>query len=101
MRAGISTPATNIGRLDRQVDPEHLEPGGLRIRGWGNVADGATFTNVLQPGPLLFGKRRAYQRKGAMANFSGVCSGDSELMSSAVGRRTAARQSWRGLPACA
>lgn len=60
----------------RYVGLEHLEPGGLRIRSWGNVADGVTFTNVFQPGQVLFGKRRAYQRKVAVANFAGVCSGD-------------------------
>ena len=35
-----------------------------------------TFTSVFQPGQVLFGKRRAYQRKVAVADFSGVCSGD-------------------------
>ncbi|MBC7704267.1 MAG: restriction endonuclease subunit S [Rhodoferax sp.] len=62
--------------FDRYVGLEHLEPGDLRIRSWGNVADGVTFTNVFQPGQVLFGKRRAYQRKVAVADFSGVCSGD-------------------------
>jgi type I restriction enzyme S subunit len=61
---------------DRFVGLEHLEPGDLRIRRWGNVADGVTFTSVFQPGQVLFGKRRAYQRKVAVADFSGVCSGD-------------------------
>ena len=62
--------------FERYVGLEHLEPGDLRIRSWGNVADGVTFTNVLQPGQVLFGKRRAYQRKVAVADFAGVCSGD-------------------------
>ena len=62
--------------LERYVGLEHLEPGDLRIRSWGNVADGVTFTNVFQPGQVLFGKRRAYQRKVAVADFAGVCSGD-------------------------
>jgi type I restriction enzyme, S subunit len=62
--------------FDRYVGLEHLEPGDLRIRSWGNVADGVTFTNVFKPGQVLFGKRRAYQRKVAMADFAGVCSGD-------------------------
>ena len=62
--------------IERYVGLEHLEPGDLRIRSWGNVADGVTFTNVFQPGQVLFGKRRAYQRKVAVADFSGVCSGD-------------------------
>lgn len=62
--------------IERYVGLEHLEPGDLRIRRWGNVADGVTFTSVFQPGQVLFGKRRAYQRKVAVAEFSGVCSGD-------------------------
>ncbi|MBK4738986.1 restriction endonuclease subunit S [Noviherbaspirillum pedocola] len=62
--------------FDRYVGLEHLEPGDLRIRSWGNVVDGVTFTSVFQPGQVLFGKRRAYQRKVAVADFVGVCSGD-------------------------
>ena len=62
--------------FERYVGLEDLEPGDLRIRSWGNVADGVTFTSVFKPGQVLFGKRRAYQRKVAVADFSGVCSGD-------------------------
>lgn len=66
--------------IERYIGLEHLEPGDLRIRSWGNVADGVTFTSVFQPGQVLFGKRRAYQRKVAVADFSGVCSGDIYVM---------------------
>ena len=66
--------------VERYVGLEHLEPGDLRIRSWGHVADGVTFTSVFQPGQVLFGKRRAYQRKVAVADFSGVCSGDIYVM---------------------
>ena len=66
--------------VERYVGLEHLEPGDLRIRSWGNVADGVTFTSVFQPGQVLFGKRRAYQRKVAVPDFSGVCSGDIYVM---------------------
>lgn len=62
--------------IERYVGLEHLEPGDLRIRRWGSVAEGVTFTSVFKPGQVLFGKRRAYQRKVAVADFSGVCSGD-------------------------
>jgi hypothetical protein len=61
---------------ERYIGLEHIDPGDLRIRRWGNVADGVTFTSVFRPGQVLFGKRRAYQRKVAVADFSGVCSGD-------------------------
>lgn len=61
---------------ERFIGLEHIDPGDLRLRRWGNVADGVTFTSVFRPGQVLFGKRRAYQRKVAVADFSGVCSGD-------------------------
>jgi len=62
--------------FERYVGLEHIEPGELHIREWGNVSDGTTFTNVFRAGQVLFGKRRAYQRKVAIADFDGVCSGD-------------------------
>jgi type I restriction enzyme, S subunit len=62
--------------LERYVGLEHIEPEDLRLRRWGLVADGITFTNRFRPGQVLFGKRRAYQRKVAVADFEGVCSGD-------------------------
>jgi type I restriction enzyme S subunit len=61
---------------DRYIGLEHIDPGELLVRRWGNIANGVTFTNVFHPGQVLFGKRRAYQRKVAVADFSGVCSGD-------------------------
>lgn len=68
--------------IERYVGLEHLEPDDLRIRSWGSVADGVTFTSVFQPGQVLFGKRRAYQRKVAVADFSGVCSSDIYVLES-------------------
>ena len=40
------------------------------------MADGTTFTRRCRPGQVLFGKRRAYQRKVAVAEFEAVVSGD-------------------------
>jgi len=68
--------------FDRYVGLEHLEPGDLKIRRWGNVADGITFTSVFRSGQVLFGKRRAYQRKVALVDFDGVCSGDIYVLES-------------------
>ena len=62
--------------LERFVAMEHLEPGSLHVRSWGNVAYGTTFTRRCRPGQVLFGKRRAYQRKVAVAEFEAVVSGD-------------------------
>lgn len=62
--------------IERFIGMEHLEPGSLHIREWGNVADGTTFNRRCRPGQVLFGKRRAYQRKVAVAEFDAVVSGD-------------------------
>jgi type I restriction enzyme S subunit len=62
--------------IERFIGLEHLEPGLLHIREWGNVADGTTFTRRCRPKQVLFGKRRAYQRKVAVAEFDAVVSGD-------------------------
>ena len=62
--------------IERFIGLEHLEPGSLHIRKWGNVADGTTFTRRCRPGQVLFGKRRAYQRKVAVAEFDALVSGD-------------------------
>lgn len=62
--------------IERFIGLEHLDPGSLHIRSWGNVADGTTFNRRCRPGQVLFGKRRAYQRKVAVAEFDAVVSGD-------------------------
>jgi type I restriction enzyme, S subunit len=62
--------------LERYVGLEHIEPGNIHIKSWGDVADGTTFTRVFRKGQVLFGKRRAYQKKAAVAEFDGICSGD-------------------------
>jgi len=67
-------PKTN--RIERIVGLEHIDPENLHIRRWNSVADGTSFTRKFVPGQTLFGKRRAYQRKVAFAEFEGICSGD-------------------------
>lgn len=62
--------------VERFIGLEHLEPGSLHIGSWGNVSDGTTFTRCCRSGQVLFGKRRAYQRKVAVADFDAVVSGD-------------------------
>lgn len=69
--------------IERVIGLENLEPGDLRVRSWGEVADGTTFTNRVRPGQVLFGKRRAYQRKVAVADFDAICSGDIYVLESA------------------
>ncbi|WP_120284442.1 restriction endonuclease subunit S [Rhodococcus rhodochrous] len=62
--------------IDRVIAMEHIDPGELKIQRWGSLDDGTTFTRQVKPGQTLFGKRRAYQRKVAYAEFDAICSGD-------------------------
>lgn len=62
--------------IDRIIAMEHLDPGELKIQRWGSTEDGTTFTRRVKPRQTLFGKRRAYQRKVAYAEFDAICSGD-------------------------
>lgn len=62
--------------VERVIAMEHLEPGSLHVREWGAVEEGTTFTRRCRAGQVLFGKRRAYQRKVAVAEFDAVVSGD-------------------------
>lgn len=69
--------------IDRAIGLEHLDPGELRIGRWGELTEETTFTRRVRPGQTLFGKRRAYQRKTAYAEFDAVCSGDILVFESA------------------
>lgn len=60
--------------LDRYVGLEHLEPESLTIREWGSPADVDSTKIRFRTGDVIFGKRRAYQRKLALADFDGICS---------------------------
>lgn len=62
--------------LERYVGLDCLDPENLRISRWGMIADGISFTKRFSKGQVLFGKRRAYQRKVAVAEWDGLCSGD-------------------------
>ena len=62
--------------IERIVGLEHIDPENLHVRCWNSVVDGTSFTRKFVPGQTLFGKRRAYQRKVAYAEFEGICSGD-------------------------
>lgn len=63
--------------LERYLGLEHLDGGELAIRRWGDLAtDEVSFTRRFRKGHVLFAKRRAYQRKLAVAEFDGICSSD-------------------------
>ncbi len=57
------------------VGLEHLTPGEVKLSAWDRDSDN-TFTKVFHKGQILFGRRRAYLKKAAVAPFDGICSGD-------------------------
>lgn len=58
----------------RYVGLEHLVSDSLSIRRWGTPDDVESTKLRFKPGDIIFGKRRAYQRKLAVADFEGICS---------------------------
>ena len=60
--------------LERYVGLEHLDPETLKISRWGTPSDVIGEKLHFWPGDIIFGKRRAYQKKLAVADFEGICS---------------------------
>ena len=57
------------------VGLEHLVPGEVTLTAWDEAGD-TTFNKMFRKGSVLFGRRRAYLRKAAVAPFDGICSSD-------------------------
>lgn len=57
------------------VGLEHLVPEEVTLTAWDEGSDN-TFTKMFRKGNVLFGRRRAYLKKAAVAPFDGICSGD-------------------------
>ena len=57
------------------VGLEHLTPEEITLTFWSEASDN-TFTKMFHKGDVLFGRRRAYLKKAAVAPFDGICSGD-------------------------
>lgn len=60
--------------LDIYVGLEHLEPGSLKIKRHGVPSDVDGQKLLVKKGQIIFGKRRAYQRKVAVADWDCICS---------------------------
>ncbi|NJN99638.1 MAG: restriction endonuclease subunit S [Anaerolineales bacterium] len=56
------------------VGLEHLDPDSLKIRRWGQPSDVEATKLRFCKGDIIFGRRRAYQRKLGVAEFDGICS---------------------------
>lgn len=57
------------------VGLEHLVPEEITLTAWDESSEN-TFTKMFRKGNVLFGRRRAYLKKAAVAPFDGICSGD-------------------------
>ena len=61
--------------LKRYVAGEHMDTDDLRIRRWGVIGDGylgPAFHMRFRVGQVLYGSRRTYLRKVAVAEFEGI-----------------------------
>jgi type I restriction enzyme S subunit len=62
--------------LVRYVAGEHMDTDELQITRWGTIGDGylgPAFHRHFRSGQVLYGSRRTYLRKVALADFDGIC----------------------------
>ena len=64
----------NETTLETYVGLEHIDAEDLHIRRKGSPDDVKGGKLRCYPGDIIFGKRRAYQRKAAIVDFEGICS---------------------------
>ena len=62
------------------VGLEHLDPDNLKIERKGKPEDVIGVKLKIYEGDIIFGKRRAYQRKVAVSDFEGICSAHSMVL---------------------
>jgi type I restriction-modification system DNA methylase subunit len=63
------------GEVERYIAGEHMDSDDVHIRRWGTVGDGylgPAFIRRFREGQVLYGSRRTYLKKVAMAEFDGV-----------------------------
>ncbi|MGY6215772.1 restriction endonuclease subunit S [Methylolobus aquaticus] len=62
--------------LERYIAGDHMDTDDLRLRRWGDIGSGylgPAFHMGFKPGQVLYGSRRTYLRKVALADFEGIC----------------------------
>lgn len=62
--------------IEHVVGLEHIESENIHLTRSGTLEESTTFSKKFKKGDVLFGRRRAYLKKAAVANFDGICSGD-------------------------
>ena len=71
--------------LERYVGLEHLDPEAIDIKRWGAPADVTSTKFRFYPGDVIYGRRRAYQRKAGLADFDGLASAHALVLRAVVG----------------
>jgi type I restriction enzyme S subunit len=66
--------------IEHVVGLEHIDKGDIHLRRSASIEESTTFTKKFREYDVLFGRRRAYLKKAAQANFDGICSGDITVM---------------------
>ena len=67
------------------VGLEHLTPSDVTLSAWSDDTNNS-FTKEFSRGDVLFGRRRAYLKKAAVAPFDGICSGDITVIRAKEGK---------------
>jgi type I restriction enzyme S subunit len=62
--------------IENVVGLEHIDTGDLHLRKSATIEKSTTFSKKFRKGDVLFGRRRAYLKKAAQADFDGIFSGD-------------------------
>lgn len=63
--------------LERYIAGEHMSTEDLHLRKWGRIGDGylgPAFHSKFESGDILYGSRRTYLKKVALADFDGITS---------------------------
>ena len=78
--------------VDRSNNPyahyvagDHMDSEDLTIHRYGNFATddvGPAFTRIFKPGQILYGSRRTYLKKVAVADFNGICANTTFVLES-------------------
>ena len=72
--------------LEIYVGLEHLDPDSLKITRHGVPSDVAGQKLLVKKGQIIFGKRRAYQRKVAVADWDCICSAHAMVLEAVPGK---------------
>lgn len=70
---------------EHYVAGDHMDSEDLTIYRFGNFATddvGPAFTRLFKPGQVLYGSRRTYLKKVAVANFEGICANTTFVLES-------------------